>query len=66
MQAEKANAQGGNLRRSSCDDALRRDDYNPYGRITRKEKLMAWAMLYGWVLLMAALDWANRGFEMAW
>lgn len=61
MQAEKANAQGGNLRRSSCDDDLRRDDYNPYERITRKEKLMAWAMLYGWVLLMVVLDWAIHG-----
>lgn len=61
MQAEKANAQGCNLRRSRTDGPQRQADYNPYERITRKEKLMAWAMLYGWVLLMVALDWATHG-----
>ena len=66
MQAAKENARGGNHGHPRTDGPQRQADYNPYERITPKEKLMAWAMLYGWVLLMVALDWANRGFEMAW
>ena len=68
MQAAKENARGGNHGHPRTDGPQRQADYNPYERITPKEKLMAWVLLYGWVLLMAVLDWSNNGFRMpgAW